>query len=93
MKHKYLKAVIEPINEVEFVDQASKKRLAEVYTDLLQLLAQVCDEAASGDNVWLSMGATKEKSALVVTVHTPEGNMSVYGATLGGLCLEAKSLL
>ena len=64
-----------------------------MYGGLLLLLSQVCDEAAKGDNTWVSLGKTQDGSALALAVHTPDGNLSAYGATFGGLALEAAKLL
>lgn len=90
---KFVRLPLLVVNEEEYNAQVAAKRVPEVFGGLLLLLSQVADEAAKGSNTWLSLGKTQDGSALALTVHTPEGNLSGYAGTLGGLALEASKLL
>jgi len=48
------------------------------YHGLLMLVADVLDTAASGEDCYMTIGATRKRDALVVTVK--QGNQSAYAA-------------
>lgn len=90
---KFTRVQLEANNEQEYQEQVKAKRDGDVYSGLLRLLSQVCDEAATGSNTWVSLGKTQDGSALALTVHSPDGKLSCYASTFGGIAMEAKDLL
>ena len=90
---KFVRVELKPESEKEYDAQLKQNRLPEVYGNLLRLLSQVIDSAIAGDNTYCTLGATKEKTAVVLTVITPEGRQSIYASSLGELGLRADELL
>lgn len=84
---------MEKINEQELDEQIKAKRADDIYIPLLRLLSQALDDAAAGTNTWVSFGKTQAGDALVLAVHTPDGKLACYGATLAALALGAADLL
>lgn len=93
MKKVFTRVALEVISEKELDSEIKSDRGVSVYVPLLRLLAQATDQAALGDNTWISIGRTQDGSALCLAVHTPAGKLACYASTLGGLALGSGELL
>lgn len=93
MKKKFGRTILVAESEAELDAQIQSKRFDAVYLPLVRLVAQACDDAANGAGTWVSIGTTRDKSALTLTVHTDDGPLSCYSGTLAGLAMEANELL
>ena len=63
------------------------------YLDLLRLIAEIIDMIAVGDNVYLVLGSTKDRSALTLTIKGDAEVQPVYAGSLLGLSRGVKLLL
>ncbi len=79
------------LSSVEEEKDAGKWRAT--YMALVTVLADACDQAALGENTWVSVGKTRDGSSLNLTVHLPEGPISVFAPSLAGLSKQAEELL
>ena len=82
-----------PDNNEATIIELSNEQLGMAARPLLMLLAQCCDMAAKEGSCWISLGATRKLDSLVLTVHQPEGPLSLYANDLGGILTSASSLL
>jgi hypothetical protein len=93
LKRTFTKVDLNANNELDFQTDVGSKAGLETYAPILQLIAQVTDACANGENVWLSVGATKNRTSLCLTLHLPEGPTAVFAATLRDLANQARTLL
>jgi hypothetical protein len=93
MKRTTQVATLAATNETEFALVVAEKHVEMEYGDLLLLIAQVCDAIASGDKVWLSIGATKKNDSLTLGLHDGLATTSIFGATFADLAAKAGSLI
>lgn len=61
--------------------------------DLLIVLAEVCDTAIAGDDIYVTLGMTKRRSALLLTVTWDNDKLVLSGESLVDLADQAHSLL
>ena len=80
-------------NEAMLVESALSDQPYIVYDPLLTLIAQVADANAKGQDAYLTVGATKDKLTLVLTLNVSGEKASVYGPTLVMLSQAATELL
>lgn len=64
-----------------------------VYTGLLLLLADVIDEAVKGSNSYMTIGVTRDKSAIIATITVDGSKIYASGATLAEVSDKATGLL
>jgi len=64
-----------------------------LYYPLMQLIAEAFDAIADGEDVYIILGATSNKSAFVCTVKQDGSPTSVYGPSLTDLSLAVQNLL
>jgi len=63
------------------------------YTGMLQLIADVCDLAAGGADVYLTMGAARDRNSLLLTVTQDGAKAYLSGFSLLELAKAAETLL
>jgi len=63
------------------------------YKPLLQVIADVLDSAASGNDSFLSIGTTRDKSSVCLMVQIAGSRDTVYSTCLRDLDEQAQSLL
>lgn len=63
------------------------------YGYLLSLVADMLDTALTQDGVYMTLGATRDKSSVTFKVHTGRDAEGVYGASLVELASKAEALL
>jgi hypothetical protein len=93
MKRNYIRAVLQEVNEAQLEDTAKEKLVTTAYYSLLKLVAQACDYKAKGDNVWVTIGADKQNTTLLLVVHDGEVTYSAAGSTLIDLAQDCGKLL
>lgn len=82
-----------PDNESEFDHVWGKAKDYQQFQALLRLIAQALDLAIQGDNVWISIGTTRDRSSIVLSVHQSNEVMAVYSDTFLGIVAKAGELL
>lgn len=65
----------------------------DVTRDLVVLVADVCDTAVDGEDVWISIGITRKRDALVLSTHVGKTSLSVFAPDIEGLLAAVKDLL
>jgi len=66
---------------------------AQDYTGLLQLIGDVCDAAASGADCYLTLGASRDKQSLLLTITQDGAKAYLSEFSLLGLAKVAETLL
>ena len=82
-----------PVNYNTLVDQRAKNKLTPAMWDLLAVIAEVCDQAVTGEDIFLTVGMPKNKSSLLVTVTWDRNPTWLSGATLEECASQAHKLL
>lgn len=67
--------------------------LAPRVMDLVVLVADVCDTAVDGEDVWISIGITRKRDALVLSTHVGKTSLSVFAEDLETLLTKVGDLL
>ena len=80
-------------NEEAFLASASKPGKGKDYVALVQLVAQMCDMIAAGEDVYMIIGATSKKDSFSLTVKQNGDGTTVYATSLPDLSLQASTLL
>jgi hypothetical protein len=65
----------------------------QVFTPLLQLMADVCDSAANGSDCYITLGASRDKQSLLMTITQDGAKAYLSEFTLRGLSAAAETLL
>ncbi len=79
-------------NNVEALDGRVKaKKVDEAYYGLLRLCAEVCDHAIAGEDIYLTIGMTRDRSGLLLVVTWDGDKTFMAGGSLAGLADEALS--
>jgi hypothetical protein len=68
-------------------------KLRPEHISLLQLVADMLDLIAKDNNIWMTIGATKNHSSFTVSIKGDLGNGAIYGRDLGELGKAALDLL
>ena len=79
-------------NNVEaLAERSTGKQPLQAYLGLLELAANVCDHAISGEDIYMTIGMTRDRSGLLLVI-TWDGDKSFLAAgSLAGLSDEASS--
>jgi len=80
--------VLNPNNEEALLQRLGKKEFEATYVDLLQFIAQCLDVAIKGDNCWVNIGMTRDRSGLLLTRHWDEDVLFLAGGSLASLSTE-----
>lgn len=78
-------AQINPESSSELEGWAKTKLMETPYYHLLRVMAEMLDSAAKGQNIYLILGTTKDKSAISCTIKQDGGGDARYGDTLAGV--------
>ena len=89
----FIRQVLTVANEQELESHGSQPLAASPYYPLLKLIAQVCDERAKGENVWLNVGTDKGQTSLLITLHQDGSRASAAGGNLVELADDCRNLL
>lgn len=65
----------------------------DAYYGLLQVLADACDTAAAGSDCWCTLGLSRDKGALLLTVNLGGSKLYASGGDLAELASAALELL
>lgn len=63
------------------------------YTAMLQVIADVLDLAAQGQDAFVTIGSTRDKSSVTFTIAVEGERNTYYDVDLLGLCIALKSAL
>lgn len=81
-------------NNLQVYQEAiKKKQLTPEMLGLLLLIADVLDHVATGSDMYMIIGTTKDRTAFSFNLKHATGNQPGYGADLEELSLKAYSLL
>lgn len=86
-------ARLEAENELKLAQSMAKDKSAARYLPLLQLVAQMCDMIANGENIYMIIGATSKKDSYSLSVKLNNEATTVYASTLEDLSTQAGTLL
>jgi len=79
-------------NNVEaFEERAKGKQPLEAYYGLLLLCAQVCDHAIDGEDIYCTLGMTRDKSGLLLTISWDRDKSYLAAGSLASLSDEARN--
>lgn len=84
---------LEPKNEVAVQQEVKTFGKGQTYTNLLLLIADVLDYAVEGHDSYMTIGQTRDKTALLLSVHQDGKHAYVSGTSLAGLSEAAGTLL
>lgn len=93
MKKGYVRELLNNHNEEAVVGSVEKKSTHNEYRGLLQLLAQVADQAAQMEDIYVTFGATKQRDAFILTVIWDGTRTYATGGSLVALSQVAETLL
>lgn len=93
MKKTFVRAVLQPVAESQVPDLIKDKDFQQGLASLVLLIAQVLDDAAKGNNTYLSIGTTRDKGSMTIAVHQDGVPQSVFADNLEDLFAELKTLL
>jgi len=78
-------------NNVEALEERSKgKQPLETYLGLLLLAANVCDHAIAGEDIYMTIGMTRDRSGLLLVITWGEDKSYLAAGSLAGLSDEAR---
>ena len=80
-------------NDTSVVADSSQQLADTRYYPLIQLVAEMFDNIAVGEDMFMIVGATRNRSSFVVTVKHDGDSTSVYGSSLAALALACQDLL
>jgi len=80
--------VLNANNEESLLERAGKKEFEATYSNFLQLVAQVLDKAIQGDDCWLNIGMTKDRSGLLIVRHWEDDVVYLVAGSLASLSVE-----
>jgi len=81
-------------NQLETLDQElASKTKAEPYHPMIRLIADVLDNAIKGDNCYLTIGTTRDQSAIILSLTVEGQKIYVSSATLYELAGRCQELL
>ncbi len=89
-KGRKLAFVLQANNEEALLARQGKKEFEATYVDLLQFLAQVLDAAIEGEDVWVNIGMTRDRSGLLLVRHWDDDTLYLAAGSLSGLSLECQ---
>jgi len=82
-----------PTNTFAVNDSLKLKDSHLVYGNLLLVLADVLDSAVKGEDIYLTLGMTRNKDAVLLTITWDRDKLVLSGATLRDLADQAETLL
>lgn len=93
MKKGYVRALLTTDNEAAVLASIKDEECGNHYHGILQLIAQVMDQAASGEDIYLTLGATKNRDSFIATVIWDGARTYATGASLEAVSQVAETLL
>jgi len=89
-KGKKVQYVLNANNVEALAARSEGKQPLSAYSGLLELAANVCDHAVSGEDIYMTIGMTRDRSGLLLVI-TWDGDKSFLAAgSLAGLSDEAR---
>lgn len=89
-KGRKLAFVLNANNEESLLARQGKKEFEATYIDLLQFLAQCLDAAVGGENVWVNIGMTRDRSGLLLTRHWDDDVLFLAAGSMASLSQECQ---
>jgi len=80
--------VLNANNEEALLQRVGKKEFEATYVDLLQFIAQCLDVAINGDECWINIGMTRDKSGLLLTRHWDDDTLFLVAGSMASLSTE-----
>lgn len=77
-------------NEASLLERVQEKSFKDTYIDFLQLVAQAFDKAIEGENVYLNVGMTRDRSGLLVVINWDGDKSYLVAGSLASLSQEAQ---
>jgi len=93
MKKGFVRATVGNQNLQTVQDDATVKDGLRAYLGLVSILADALDYAAGGGDCWVTLGLSRDKGALLLTVNNGGSKLYASGATLTELSAAALELL
>lgn len=93
MKKGYVRALLSTDNEKAYLATVEEDQVGNHYHGLLQVLAQVADQAAAGEDIYATFGRTKSNDALILTVIWEGARTYAAGANLEAVSEVCETLI
>jgi len=90
---KKIQFTLNPNNEETLLTRSKANKLSDNYGSFLQLVAQSMDLMCKGENVYLTLGMTRDRSGLLLVVNWDDDKTFIVAGSLAGLSDECTSLL
>jgi len=90
-KGRKLHFVLNPNNVETLEERGKSKQPLEAYYGLLLLAANVCDHAISGEDIYMTLGMTRDRSGLLLVITWEDDKTFLAAGSLAGLSDEASS--
>jgi hypothetical protein len=92
VKKNFVHVVLEPGNVKQLHDMIPEKQRDTPWYPLLLAVAEVLDDRAQGEDVFLALGGTKDMSTYLLTVKYPQGKLTAAGGDLVELLADLQRL-
>ena len=92
-KGKKLGFVLNPNNLEHLQSRLKTSKAMDNYCDFLALVAQALDLAISGEDIFLTIGITRDKSGLLMTITWDGDKTFLVAGSLASLSDEARAYL
>jgi len=93
MKKEFTRADMTPDQLKTMHQQLAKADKPTTYFPLLLIMADVVDEAVKGSNTYLTLGVTRDKSAIIMSISVDGKKLYASGASLADLADKVNALL
>jgi len=84
---------LHPQNMDQLVNLLGKKDGYQAYQPLLTLVADMFDQIANGEDMYMTIGATRKKDAYVLTVKWNQEGTPIYAESLLEMAAKAEEML
>jgi len=84
---------LNPNNEAALLERIKAKTVSDNYGTFLQAIAQSMDLMCKGENVYLTLGMTRDRSGLLLVVNWDDDKTFLVAGSLAGLSDECSTLL
>jgi len=86
-------APLAPRNTAAVDEHAKAGTVHLKYADLLRVMADVLDNAIKGEDIYMTLGQTRNKDAVLLTVNWDREKLVLSGVSLMDLAEQAHTLL
>jgi hypothetical protein len=93
MRKQFTRTDLEPSVASDLAVVLAEKDGYKPFLAILQVIAETLDDAINGDNSYVTIGITKDRKALMMTVNFASSKMYLAGDTLYEIAQKAAELL